>query len=85
LKSLYVEIEETYKDLLSRVEDIKRISWQWGADNESIKKLIEERENFRRIYDHYDSKIESLLKKRETKKEKDSKEGLAKFERVFII
>lgn len=60
----------------------------WGKYYEDINNLYKQRENMRRIYDHYDEKMEKFIKIKEEKAFKNVQESqveLAKFERVNFL
>lgn len=58
----------------------------WGKYYEDINNLHKQRENMRRIYDHYDEKMEKFIKIRDEKAFRNVNETqaeLTKFGRVF--
>ena len=57
----------------------------WNKYYEDINNLYKQRENMRRIYDHYDEKMEKFIKIKEEKAFRNANETqqeIAKFERV---
>lgn len=62
---------------------------EWSKFYEDINELCKQRDNLRRIYDHYDEKMEKLIKARDEKafrKMQETQSDITKFDRVkFII
>lgn len=57
----------------------------WTKYYEDINNLYKQRENLRRIYDHYDEKLEKFIKNRDEKAFKkipETQQEVAKFDRV---
>ncbi len=58
----------------------------WNKYYEDINNLYKQRDNMRRVYDHYDEKMEKFIKIRDEKAFKNIQETqteLTKFERVI--
>lgn len=60
----------------------------WNKYYEDINNLYRQRENMRRIYDHYDQKMEKFIQIRDEKAFRNVQENqteLVKFERVIFF
>jgi len=60
----------------------------WAKYYEDINNLYKQRENLRRIYDHYDEKLEKFIKNRDEKAFKkipETQQEVAKFDRVLFF
>jgi uncharacterized coiled-coil DUF342 family protein len=60
----------------------------WNKYYEDINNLYKQRENLRKIYDHYDEKLEKFIKIRDEKAFKkipETTHDIEKFERVNIF
>ncbi len=60
----------------------------WAKYYEELNLLYKQREEIRRKYDHYDEKLEKIIKSRDEKAFKkipETQQDLAKFDRVFIL
>ena len=61
---------------------------EWNKYYEDINNLYKQRENLRKIYDHYDEKLEKFIKIRDEKAFKkitESHQEIEKFDRVFFL
>lgn len=77
--------EKQYDDMLNKVQEIDKTASQWDGLYLEVKKSINQRNELRTIYDHYDAKFEELVIERNQKisdNKKESQQDLQKFERV---
>jgi len=60
-------INHNYEKKIKNINNIISKSTEWLAGYENTKHIIDQRQNLRKIYDHYDEKIENLINKRKEK------------------
>lgn len=61
------QIDNSYIELVDNVNKIYLKTTEWGGDFQSVKLLLDKREEARKEYDHYDEKLEKIYKSREEK------------------
>jgi hypothetical protein len=72
---VYEESEKLYDNLAEKVVEIEKIGSAWDFQYKDALIKISKREELRRVYDHYDQKMQKLNKKREDKIAKGEIEG----------
>lgn len=63
----YTEAEKLYNNLMVKVGEIEKIGEDWDKKHKEVSVFLQKREESRRIYDHYDEKMQKLYKKYEDK------------------
>ena len=64
---IYSESEKVYESLLLKVSELDKIGNSWDIKYRDCLKSIRRRDQYRRIFDHYDDKMQKLNKKKEEK------------------
>lgn len=80
--------EKQYDDMATKVQEIDKIASQWDSIYVEVKKAINQRNELRTIYDHYDAKFEELVIERNQKlseNKKETQQEIQMFERVNIF
>lgn len=83
--NIYDQCDKQYDMMVEKVQEIDKIACQWDELYAEVKACINQREELRRTYDHYDEKLEKLVKLRNEKLAKNSEEkpsDITEFERV---
>lgn len=60
----------------------------WNKYYDDINNLYKQRENLRRIHDHYDEKLEKIIKVRDEKafkRQNETEKEIIKFDRVILF
>jgi hypothetical protein len=85
---IHQEAEVIYDGMADQINMIGQKTSEWNANFEDIKKHIAIRAEYRRTYDHYDEKMEKLVKIRNEKLQRGQQENvkdMEAFERVNHI
>ena len=81
-------MENEYEKLILKVKETQKHQTSWHVLYNEVNLAINKRNELRRLYDHYDGKLERVLKTRTNKYEYDveeSKDEITYFERVKFI
>lgn len=82
----HIEIEKLYKSFVQDVNAINAKTSGWNQMFASSKTLLQQREDKRKLFEHYDEKLEKLYKAKNERKRahgKDSAKDLEVLERVY--
>lgn len=74
-----------YDDLVSSLNNSIAKSSEWLTGFTSVKSCIEQREKLRKVFDHYDEKLESIVAKRQERSRRgeiETSKEMAYYERV---
>ena len=85
ITQVYQEIERIYDIMAEKISMLASQTAEWDRNFDDVKKNIAIREEYRRTYDHYDEKLEKLVKIRSEKSIKGMEETpkeAQNFERV---
>lgn len=78
-------INSHFDDLITNLNNILAKSTEWLAGYSNLKTTIEQREKLRKVFDHYDEKLENIVSKRQErirKNEIETTKDLIYYERV---
>lgn len=81
----HAEMEKKYFTLKEDISKIKSASNTWQNLFKEVNEQLDKRETARKTYDHYDEKLEDLVKERNKKMDKgkdETHEEMQKFDRV---
>ena len=90
----HTSIEKAYDDLISNVNDLNLLTTDWTKlfTDAKVKKIvsylqiaIEKRDESRKVYDHYDEKMEKLYRSRQEKIRKNSIESPKEYELILRV
>jgi len=85
ISNVHKEIERLYDIMAEQIKNISITTLQWDRYFEEARANLTTRDNFRRTYDHYDEKMEKLVRTRNEKLYKgiqESQKEMEKFDRV---
>lgn len=87
ITQIYQEIEKMYDTIAEKINMLATQTQEWDRNFDDVKKNLAIREEYRRTYDHYDEKLEKLVKVRSEKSIKgvdETQKEAQTFERVYI-
>jgi len=85
---VHQQCKKNYENLLENLKEIQQFGYFWDSQYLEVSNSIEKREQARITYDHYDQKLENLVKTRNDKLSKGEMESMKEiqyFEDVMII
>jgi hypothetical protein len=87
LIDMHKDLEVNYDNLVVAVTNLAKQTAEWDKLFDEAKKNIQQREQMRSLYDHYDEKLEKLVKNRNEKFARglqETEKEIERFERVII-
>lgn len=73
--AVHLEMEKIYDTFNNNVTNLNSKTSEWGVLFSHAKKSIEQRDAYRKTYDHYDEKLENLYKTKLERQRKNIKES----------
>lgn len=84
LISTHREMEEMCNKFITQFAEVKSTTTQWMGLFQEARLLIEKRKEARRVYEHYDDKMEKLLKER-SQRSSETPDQLDYYNKVSVI
>ena len=88
ISNVHKEIERLYDNMTEQIRNIAGTTAQWDKYFEEARVNLVKRDNFRRTYDHYDEKMEKLVRTRNEKLYKriqETPKEMERFDRVINL
>lgn len=81
-------VECAYSSCAETINALQQMTTDWDKLHAEVQENLQRRESAREVYDHYDSKMEGLVRTRNEKlarHQSESAKEIEKFDRVYII